>query len=468
MRFAPLFPAWAGLAAIVLGPATAFAAPPPAAPPPPPPPTGDIQVPSDRGLTTALPDGVVVTFEPGSTGRWAGAGKLASETAKWTRGFHIELTDGEMDITMPVAAKGEHAFLVTTKAGTLTDWRGRMHVAARGDATSVVVYDGAAVVGSNKQSFPVGDGTAVVLHKGGDADKSRAFPSAPSWDGTGTPSFAVVPEGAGAMLGVAWGPAAGASSYRVQVASDAGMTQIVQRAAVGDPRFSLPAPGPGVHYWTQVRSVGAEGLVGAWSTPRALRAVHFRLPSGAFVARDGVVVLPDGAVLPLTDADGIEVAYENLRPGAPPAAPVLYWASLSGPLRLADDAPLRLVHLRDAALGVETRVALAHRQLRADVDLQPRQAHARDPIDVRAVVWDPSGRVDLSSENISLEALADLDPVAVAWQHTTADARSIWTGRIAPRRDRGPSVVRVVVKDGSNQEIGRGFLEMAVSNAGAR
>jgi hypothetical protein len=466
MRFAPLVP---GLAAMVLAATAALAAPPPAAPPPPP--TGDVQVPSDQGLTTALPDGVVVVFEPGTTARWAGPGKLGSETAKWTRGFHLELTDGEIDISMPVAPKGEHAFLVTTRAGTLTEWRGRAHVTARGDATAVAMYEGAAVVGSNKQSFPVGDGGAVVLHKGGDADKSRALPGVPSWDGAsgGPPSFAVVPEGAGAMLGIAWAPPAGAASYRVQVASDAGMTQIVRRAAVGDPRFSLPAPSAGAHDWAQVRAVGAEGLVGPWSTARPVRAAHFRLPSGGFMAHDGVVVLPDGASLPLTDGDGLEVAYENVRPGTAAAAAILYWAKLTGPLRLTDDAPLRIAHLRDAALGAETRVALAHRQLRADVDLQPRQARPRDPIDVRAVVWDPSGRVDLSNENITLEALADLDPVAVAWQHTTVDGRGVWTGRISPRPDKGrPSVVRVVVKDGLAQEIGRGFIEMAGSNAGVR
>ena len=270
------------------------------------------------------------------------------------------------------------------------------------------------------------------------------------------------------MLGLAWTPPAGAASYRVQIATDAAMSQIVQRAAVGDPRFSLPAPGAGVHYFAHVRAVGAEGLVGAWSTPRTLRAVHFRLPSGAFVAHDGVVVLPEGATLPLVDADGLEVAYENVRPGAPAAPPILYWASLGGPLRLADDAPVRIAHLRDSALGVATRVALAHRQLRADVELQPKQARARDPIDVRAVVWDPSGRVDLASENVALQAMADLDPVAVAWQHATVDGRGIWTGRIAPRPDKGPSVVRVVVKDGLGQEIGRGFIEMGTGNARAR
>jgi hypothetical protein len=429
-----------------------------------------VQVPSNQTLRTPLPDGVVVTFEPGTTGHWAGAGKLASETAKWTRGFHIDLTDGELDVTMPVAAKGEHALLVTTRAGTLTDWRGRMHVAVHGDATAVVVYEGAVVVGSNKQSFRAGDATAIVLHKGGDADKSLTLPGVPAWDTTssGLPSFAVVPEGAGAMLGLAWTPPAGAKSYRVQIATDASMSPVVQEAVVGDPRFSLAAPAPGVHFWAEVRAVGAEGLVGAWSAPRALRAVHFRLPSGGFVAHDGVVVLPDGATLPLADADGLEVAYENVRPGAPPAAPILYWAKLGGPLRLSDDAPVRIAHLRDPALGVETRVALAHRQLRADVELLPKQARSRDPIDVRVVAWDPSGRLDVAAENITLQAMADLDPVAVAWQHATVDGRGVWTGRIAPRPDKGPSVVRVVVRDGLGQEIGRGFVEMTTGTAGSR
>jgi len=451
-------------------PPAASAAPPasaaPAPPPPPPPPTGDLHVPNDQVQTTVLPDGVVLTFEPGTTGRWQGAGKLASETAKWTRGFHVELTDGEMDITMPVAGKGEHAFLVSTRAGTLTDWRGRMHVMARGDTTSVVVYDGAVVVGSNRQSFPVTAATALVLHKGGDADKSHPVPPVPSWDGAaagGPPSFAVVAEGTNALLGLAWAPASGAASYRVQVGTDAEMSHIVQSAAVGEPHFSLPAPAAGVHYWAQVRSVGAEGIVGAWSAPRALRVLHYRLPSGAFVARDGVVVLPDGTSLPLTDADGIEISYENLRPDLPPpsAAPSLYWSKLGGPLRLTDDAPMRVAHLRDPGLGVETRVVLARRQLRAEVTLQPTQAQASDPLDVRAVVFDPTGRVDLASESITLEAMVDLDPVAVAWQHANEATRSVWTGRIGPRRFHGPSVVRVVVKDGLGQEIGRGFVEIA-------
>ncbi|HEY8087627.1 MAG TPA: hypothetical protein VIF09_07280, partial [Polyangiaceae bacterium] len=116
MRIASLLAA----APLLLAPALALAAPPApsasSAPAPPPAPTGDVQL-TDQGLTTALPDGVVVSFEPSTTARWAGSGKLANETAKWTQGFHLDLSEGEIDVAFPEAPTGAHAFLVSTRAG---------------------------------------------------------------------------------------------------------------------------------------------------------------------------------------------------------------------------------------------------------------------------------------------------------------------------------------------------------------
>jgi hypothetical protein len=469
-------PPWIAALATALAPAPAFAVnppppgspalaapapPPPAAPapPPPPPPSGDVTVSTDHGVLTPLPDGVVVAFEPGATARWRAAGKLASESAKWAHGFHLELTDGEIDVAMPAPGHGEHAFLLTTRAGTLTVWRGHMHARVRGDATAVSVYEGALVVGSNRQSFAVRDAKALVLHKGSDPDRAGAIPGLPTWDESAVPSsFAIAPEGAGAMLGLSWTAPPGAASYRVQIAEDPAMTRIVRSVSVGDPRLVVPAPAAGAASWAQVRAVGADGILGDWSAPRALRVAHYRLPSGAFLARDGVVVMPEGTSLSMMEPESLEVAYENVRAGPPPpVAPILYWSRLTGALRLADDAPLRIAHVRDATLGVESRVALAKRQIRADVELRPRQARPADPIDVRAVVWDPSGRIDVSTEAVSIEAMADLDALPVAWQRTA----NVWTGRIGPRRDTGrPSVVRVVVRDGLREEIGRGFVEI--------
>jgi hypothetical protein len=439
----------------------------PAPPPPPPAPErGDVQVPADHGLSTPLPDGVVVSFDAGAVARWRGASKIATETAKWAQGFHLELVDGDIDIAIPSPGKREHAILVTTKAGTVTGWRGRMHVATHGETTALSVYDGALIVGSNNQSFPVKDTTALVLRKGADADKARLLPSVPAWDDKNGSSLAVAPEGVGTMLTLAWTPVPGAVAYRLELAEDPAMTKIVRSTALGDLRFAVPAPAGTAKTWAHVRAVGADGLLSDWSPARALRVVHYRLPTGAFVARDGVVVLPTGASVVLTDAEAIEIAYENVRPGVPPAAgSVLYWTKLAGALHMADDAPLRIVHLRDAALGIESRLALARRQIRAEVDMQPRRAHASDPIDVRTVVSDPTGRVDVSTEAVTLEATVDLDVVPILWQRSA----NVWTGRIAPRRDLGrPSVVRVVVKDGLAQEIGRGFVETDSAAAASR
>jgi hypothetical protein len=182
------------------------------------------------------------------------------------------------------------------------------------------------------------------------------------------------------------------------------------------------------------------------------------LPQGALVARDGAVVLPEGASVALGDVDGVEQAFENVtsltaRPWVP-----LYWSRATSTLRLGD-SPIRVIHLRDASLGGETQIVLARRTLRADIDLTPKRARwPQDAIDVRVVVGDPSGRIDPSSETIKLEATLNIDALPVNWQRNG----NTWTTHIPARSPRGPSVVRVVARDGGSREIGRGFLEIDV------
>jgi hypothetical protein len=241
------------------------------------------------------------------------------------------------------------------------------------------------------------------------------------------------------------------------------MDDAVLRVATTDAHYSPPEPSPGGRYWARVRAVGAEGIVGEWSTPRPLRVLRYKLPERAFVARDGAVVLPDGASLELSDRDGIQAAYENASRLARRVQLPLYWTGLSGPLRLTADAPARIVHLRDTELGGETSLLLARRQLRAEVDLAPKSARwPSDPIDARVVLEDPSGRIDVATEAVTVEAMLDLTPLPVAWQRHA----NTWMGRIPPRPTTQPCVVRVVVKDDRGFEIGRGFLE--IEGAGVR
>jgi hypothetical protein len=412
----------------------------------------------DEPIEMQTPDGVNITMEPGSLAWLLAPVKLPSETNGWAQGYHLSLRDGELDVRMPVAPKGSHAFLVSTTAGMLTDWRGTLHVTVHHDTTAAAIYEGALVVGSNGQGFPVYDGAGILMKKGIDPDKSRTIPAATTWrSDSRPPSLAVAPGATLATLGFAWTAVPGATSYRVAIATDPDMHHVFQRAAVSDTSYVLSERQGEPRYFATVRAIGSEGIVGEASPPRPLRVLHYVLPDGAVLARDGAVVLPQGVGLALPGYDGVEAAFENLRgtrsrvPGVP-----LYWSKLTGPLRLPEDVDARLVHLRDAANGGEALLTIARRELRADVTLSPSSPTPGAPIDVRATVWDPSGRIDPASESVTLQALHDIDPIPVAWQRTG----STWTARIGVSRTVAPSVVRVVVKDARGIEIGRGFLEI--------
>jgi hypothetical protein len=429
-----------------------------------------VEASAGEALEMLLPDGVTVDMEPGTVARWAMPGRLPTENNRFTHGYHLVLVEGELDVRMPVAAKGAHAFLVSTKAGTLTDWRGTLHVSSHEDTTAAAIYEGALVVGSNGQGFPVYDGAGIVMRKGVDPDKSRVIPSAPRWlpSGRGMPAFAAMPAGASAPVGVSWEPVPGASKYRVVVASDADMKDVVQRAATVETTFGLVDNGTGTPYWAQVRAVGAEGIVGEWSAARPLRVLRYQLPDGAIVARDGVVVLPKGTSIRFADAEGIEVAFESVGSlsGRIQGIP-LFWSRLTGSLHLPEDAPMRIVHLRASGADGEAQLVLAARQLRADIDLSPKNAQPGDALDVRVVVWDPSARVDAASESVTLEVLHDLDPIHVAWQRPQGPTGP-FAARIRTSPETRPSVVRVIAKDGTGAEIGRGFLEIARTTASSR
>jgi hypothetical protein len=423
-----------------------------------------VQAAPDQPLEMTLPDGVTVTLEPGSLARWMPGGKLPSEINKWTHGYHLLLQDGEAEVRMPPAPKGSHAFLVSTSAGTLTDWRGQLHVRVKHDTTAAAIYEGALVVGSNGQGFPVYDGAAIVIRRGVNPERSHVIPPSPLWDTKGG-GLSVTDGNEPTSIDVAWSPVAGASEYRVEVALDPTMVRVISRGTTQGSHYivNLPAAANTGRTWVHVRAATTDGIVGEWSAPRPIHAVHYTLPEGSFVARDGAVVMPEGTTIPVANADGLQVAYENVTTLSQSFAVPLYWSTLSGPIRMSETSPMRIVHVRDPAMGgSEARLILARRQLRADVDLGP--AHARwpaDPLNARVEVRDPSGRIDVAREPVTVEAMLNLTPLPVSWTHDGAS----WRGHIAPRLIGDSSVVRVVVKDAQGAEIGRGFLELAGSDA---
>jgi hypothetical protein len=438
-----------------------------------------VQAAADQPLEMNLPDGVTVTLEPSAMAKWMPAAKLPSEINRWTRGYHLVLEEGELEVRMPIAAKGAHAFLVSTNAGTLTDWRGQLHVRVHGDSAAAAIYEGALVVGSNGQGFPVYDGAGILMRRGINPDKTRGIPATPQWQAR-SGGFLMQSDGTGGPINLDWQPVLNAASYRVEVATDSAMVRVVDRTTTTNTHYTTTQPASAGRYWAHVRAVGVEGIVGAWSPPQLVRVLRYQLPPGAMVARDGAIVLPDGASLAFPDPEGLEVAFENVsllgsgggvdsdargRDAYGPALaspairrePTLYWSELGTTVRLSDSTPARIVHLREPTSRAETRLVLVRRQLRADVELSPMNARwPHDPISVRVRVYDPSGRVDPSTEPVSVEATLGLSPLSVEWVHEGA----LWMGRIVPSTIRAPSVVRVVVKDSRSAEIARGFVEI--------
>ena len=347
----------------------------------------------------------------------------------------------------------------------MTDWRGTAHVMVHDDTTAAAIYQGALVVGSNGQGFPVYDGAGILMRKGIDPDKTRGIPNAPTWDTANGAQSLVLVQGAGAVpMTMSWLAVPRAKNYRVAVATDAEMTHVINIATTTEPHYTMSEMPAGTHFWAQVRAVGPEGIVGQLAPTRAMRIVRYALPDAAFVARDGVVVMHPGQSLPLFDADGLEMAYEDQRGWGARAVPSLYWTKLTGALRLPEGSFTRVVHLRDPELGTEAQIGIAPNQLRAEVQLAPNDAHAGDPVDVRVLVRDPSGRVDVVNENVAVAASIDLTPTRVLWQR----AGNLVSGRIGTAQKGSPSVVRVLVEDGRGSEIGRGFLEIDAAQAQAQ
>lgn len=410
----------------------------------------------DEPLEMTLPDGVTITLDPSAVIQWGHATKLPGEANTFIRGYHLLLEDGELEVRMPPGPRGEHAFLVETRAGTLTDWRGQLHIMVHGNSTAAAIYQGALVVGSNGQGFPVYDGAGIVIRRGVDPEKTRGIPATPAWN-TGQNALALVAGQGRAPLDFAWQAVSRAASYRVEIASEPTMVRTVVRGSTNEARFSAMEPSSGGRYWARIRAVDAEGIVGEWSTARPLRVVHYQVPDGAFVATDGAIVLPEDSSVGLSDGTGLEVAYEGPRGFAASTPIPLYWMGVTGPLRLRGDASMRIAHLRDRALNAETQLVLARRQLKADVNLEPKNARwPPDPIGVSIVLRDPSGRIDTTQTPVTLEAMLNVTPLAVDWQRRG----DTWTGRIAPHAIGGPSVIRVRVVDERGTEIGGGFVEV--------
>jgi hypothetical protein len=419
-------------------------------------------------LDLTFPDGVQMHLEPGTSGHFRAPGRLPTEHNGWARGYVIELDKGEIDVRVPSDPPADRAFLVVTNAGTLTDWRGSVHLFVQGSTTAAAIYEGALVIGSNGDGFPVLQPGGVVIKKGSNPERSRGIPASPTWldkpPPGAIPPFAFVKTGERATLGVAWAPSDGASSYRVELARDAAMTQLFQVATTTQTSFTMSEPVPASSvYYARVRAVADEGIVGNWSTAKSMRVLRVTYPPGASIAKDGAIMMREHQFVSISDSNTLEAAFENYT-GAPPDPPFpLVWVKAPSQFEMGDDGT-RVVHVRDPAFPQnEFRFVLGRRELNAAVDVCPKHAQWRgtndgDTVNVRVTLQDPSNRLDTKVEQVTIETTVSGGVIPVEWRRSGAS----FYARVPPQAAIAtpPYMLSVSVKDPTGAEIGSGFLEV--------
>jgi hypothetical protein len=409
------------------------------------------------GVTTSLKiaEGVSIRMAPSTTFTLRATSLLPSEHpgATAVHAFQVQLSEGEIDLEAhdPGGALGLLALLPGGRSVAL--WRGSGNVAIHGDDVAVALYEGMGIAGSGAKWRPLLPNTGVVLSPR-NISATHATPAAPSWvDGSSatTPPFAIVRGDERAAVGGDWGAVPGAVAYRVEVGSDPKMIGPLQISKTDRSTMKTDPVPPG-GYFVRVRALTADGLEGPASTPKALRVARLIVPSLAFSAPGGAIVLSDNQAVRLDDPHDIEVATASeFDPNAAPR-----WVPATSDLTLAGSTK-RTVLIRHDPSHVQTKLLLVSRQLHAHVSFNP--PHPRwpeSPVDVVVKVDDPSGYLDAAREALQIDVLVDLDKPSLTWAHEG----NTWTARVPPHAPPGPWVVRVSVQDRTGVPIGAALLDV--------
>jgi hypothetical protein len=417
---------------------------------------------ADQPVEIALADGVSVRLEPGARVQvYPPVYVPAERGGKALRGFHVQVRRGALSVRVPDDQTSPRAVLVSTPNGSVTTaWRG-LHAFSFEQGTAVVAsYEGSAQVGSASHFRLLASGRAAVVRAHEPPDLQHTLLDAPAWrDSSSPPPTTVVPPSASAPVGAAWSPAPGAVEYAYEVGSDPSLRTLVARGRTSGTSFAT-APLPAGTYYARVHAIGADGIAGAPSATKVLRVQSPTLPPGAFVAKDGTIVLPRSGALSLEGLRGVQVSTFGLRNPrwTAPSASMMHFGPAPASVGLEDDEEAKVVYFREPASGSEATMRLARSELRAEVEMLPKRARwPEDPVQIIVRVTDPSGRADVSSVSLALKTQVNLDEEPVTWSHK-GDA---WATVVKPRVPPGPWVVRVQAFDeATGVQLGAGVLEV--------
>jgi hypothetical protein len=427
-------------------------------------PGGELSLTFSDGVTAHLGAGASVSFAPRA---WV-PGEGGVNGGKPSHASQLMLRSGELTAHVPAAAPGpgtEPRALLVAAGGSaqVADWRGTVRIATTDDGVLATATDGAALVGSNGRWLTISAGSGAILKPRASPEIHHNLVTAPEWStADSSPAFALVQIGTPASFTLGWAAVDRATRYRVFLASDPGMTHVLSTIEAGaGTKVATAQLAPGRYYAT-VEAASVDGLVGMPSVVRPLRIATMSLPPGASMARDGAILMPERTAIILDDPSGLDLALQPVsetRLVASANIPSAALTFLAAPPRLKLGTERQLVaFVKDTASGTITTLTLAQRQLRARVELSPKAAHwPENDVTARVTVEDPSGRIDVTSEDPQMRVRINIDEVKVRW----ARSGNTWVSHIPPAVPPGPWVVSVVAVDRTGNSIGEGYLEVA-------
>lgn len=357
----------------------------------------------------------------------------------------LELREGAIDLATRTSER-PHAIVVAVGGATAAVWSGSARMISNGGRVGIASSTAKGRVSGKGAPVELAAGQAVTV-EGGKLDAVRDAVVAPEWRSSCPEgrAIALADGGRAVPVGFCWAPVSGTSRYHVELSSSASFERLIGSADVEAPASGFRThPLDAGRYFARVRAIDEMGIASETSAVRALGVVPVSLPT-AGAQLGPTLVAPASTVVAFGRVAGLEASIGGGRwMPAPPSirADVPSWSLR---FRFQDDP------------ASETAYVLEQRTLRAKVSIAPRLARwPGDTIAIAVELQDPSGHIDPTKFAPALEVTLNMKDEPVEWERHG----SRYATKLSPRPIAGPAVVRVVARDPSGIELGRGVADI--------
>ncbi|MCC6555910.1 MAG: FecR domain-containing protein, partial [Polyangiaceae bacterium] len=402
----------------------------------------------DRSRIFLAPNTLVVIYGTASRTR-------VSKTAPAA----VEVQAGEVKAAL-AALRGQSVEVALPGGGRVSAASRDTVVQRKGERTTVAVFDGKAGVTSGGKSVEVPKDFGTRFTGAAPPAPPRPLPPAPAWD-AGGPGIGLCAGGQGVVT-AAWKPVPGAIGYRVEVARDREMNDLVAREEVPPDILSFRGERlPVGSYSIRVRAIDREEYLGVGAV-RELHLVGVEIDAGGRVDPQEISASPY-ATLSLAPSSALEMAIDD-----GPFGPMVERVDLK------QRAP-REIRLR--ARGGSGAVTIPVRPLAPEARIEAARAPGGRALAIRAALTgldgvdvprrvSPRVRVRLPPDPASPAAPAG-EPISAALSAEGAAlvATAPLPAYLAPERaaGAGPLLARIDVVDDRGRVIGTLDADLAIA-----